>query len=83
MKVLFSNVVFGGKKSRGKGQEIEIIFQKRELQLGEKILLDISWVQGATFSAMLGGLVPQLSLTLMGSEQQNTWKKAVPETQVM
>lgn len=76
MKVLFSNAVFGGKRGREKGREIEIIFLKRELELGEKILLAISWAQGATFGAMLGGLVSQLSLTLVGSEQQNTWKKS-------
>lgn len=54
-----------------------------ELQPGEKISLDISWAQGAIFGAVLGGLFSQLSFTLMGSEQGNSWKGAVTGAQVM
>lgn len=70
-----------GKGAEKREEKLRLSFKKRELQLGEKILLGISWAQGAIFGAVLGGLVPQLSLT--GSEQQNSWKKAVTGTQLM
>lgn len=36
MKVLFSNVVFGGERGREKGREIEIIFFKKRISAGGK-----------------------------------------------
>lgn len=76
--------MFGEKRGRAKGREIEIIFFKTGNFSWGKIYC---WIflgnRGAIFGAMLGGLVSQLSLTLMGSEQQNTWKKAGTETQEM
>lgn len=80
MKVLFSNVVFGGERGREKGREIEIIFFKKRISAGGK---DI-----AGYFLGGGGRAWRFGLTALGNVNgirtaKTAGKKPVTETQLL